>query len=68
VFLAPGGELVAQPQPAFAENSTAQIHAAARVVQQAAQAPTPVDLTCIVEVASLWADELIRQALMISFG
>ncbi len=38
------------------------------VVQQAAQALAPLDLTGIVEVASLWTDELVRQALMIALG
>jgi hypothetical protein len=32
------------------------------------QALPPLDLACIVEVASLWADELVRQALMIALG
>jgi hypothetical protein len=38
------------------------------VVQHAAQALAPLDLACIVEVARLWADELVRQALMIALG
>ena len=28
----------------------------------------PLDLTCVIEVARIWADELVRQALMIALG
>jgi hypothetical protein len=38
------------------------------VVQHAAQALAALDLTCVAEMARLWADELVRQALMIALA
>ena len=38
------------------------------VVQHAAQALAPLDLTCVAEMARLWADELVRQALMMALA
>ena len=59
-----------QPWSTVAQNFTCSSSGSGRecVVQQAAEALPPLDLACVVEVASLRDDELVRQALMISFG
>lgn len=38
------------------------------VVQHAAQALAALGLTCVAEIARLWADELVRQALMMTLA
>ena len=38
------------------------------VVQHAAQAPPALDLTYVAEMARLWADQLVRQTLVIALA
>ena len=38
------------------------------VVQHAAQTLAPLDLTWVIEVVRFWADELVRQALMVALS
>jgi hypothetical protein len=68
LFPVPDGKS-AQPRSAVAENSSSGSGSGAIVVvQHAAQTLAPLDLACVIEVARLWADELVRQALMIALG
>ena len=64
-----GGELASTPlsiRRAFYNSGSGR--GAIVVVQQAAQALAPLDLACVVQMAHLWTDELVRQALMISLS
>ena len=65
------GELSsAQPQSGFVENFIVPVQGSGAivVVQQAAPALAPLDLTCVIEVVRFWADELVRQALMVALS